>query len=547
MQELKTQLEAAGSKVVEVIRSDSSLEPQAGFIRLEPNEPTSYEQLLNLMQELEEPVTSIIYGWSAQTYVPDWKALQDYSALNEDYDVVHQLLATVLAEWEADIDLVFLTHQNQNVIHGAEKSSLHDHTVALMNVASQEMSPLRTAYIDLDTQESPKQTASRLLQELSNRQAHAHQEIAYRNGRRWLPYFETISFDHADPQPRKLGTCLVTGTLDKTEYFLIRHLLETYQAKVILLYPQEMETLFDQEWKQESEALKRLGDFQLVGCDYSNQQQLQKTIQGLTATRPLDGWIHALKNSDEKNISLVETTNETIVRAHFDTHVASMMKVFTQLREQQPGFVRVMSSLSSFVGGISYGAYSSSHALMDSLALLYAREATAREGGWSVINLDRVSDEDNTWLGAQEITAAFDLSMEQPELRQLVVSNRDVNELLLVNKTDHQETNTKAADFNRALVTSEFQSAETDTERTVVGLVEALFGFKGIGIADDFFDMGGDSLKAMMLINKLKKQEGITLEISDIFSNAVLKDLAELIDERKWLIEDEELENELVI
>ena len=57
-------------------------------------------------------------------------------------------------------------------------------------------------------------------------------------------------------------------------------------------------------------------------------------------------------------------------------------------------------------------------------------------------------------------------------------------------------------------------------------LFEDFFGIKGIGIQDNFFDLGGDSLRAMTLSNHIHKQFNIELSLKDFFENPTIQKLS---------------------
>jgi malonyl CoA-acyl carrier protein transacylase len=59
------------------------------------------------------------------------------------------------------------------------------------------------------------------------------------------------------------------------------------------------------------------------------------------------------------------------------------------------------------------------------------------------------------------------------------------------------------------------------------------FGFEPIGIRDDFFDLGGDSLKALLMITKINEAIGIELTMDEFFRNLTIEDLAAFVQDRQ--------------
>ncbi len=80
---------------------------------------------------------------------------------------------------------------------------------------------------------------------------------------------------------------------------------------------------------------------------------------------------------------------------------------------------------------------------------------------------------------------------------------------------------------------------ETETEQRVAAIWEALLDVSPVGAKDNFFRLGGHSLKAGQFINRLYKETGVLLAFSDVFHHAVLRQLAALIDKRQALLAQE--------
>jgi polyketide synthase PksN len=78
-------------------------------------------------------------------------------------------------------------------------------------------------------------------------------------------------------------------------------------------------------------------------------------------------------------------------------------------------------------------------------------------------------------------------------------------------------------------------------------LFESFFGLENIGVEDDFFELGGDSLKGMMLLKRIKKEFDINLSLKDFMMNVTIRSMSAKIDEIAWFKADVEMENEIKI
>ncbi|PWV46100.1 non-ribosomal peptide synthetase [Chitinophaga sp. S165] len=70
-----------------------------------------------------------------------------------------------------------------------------------------------------------------------------------------------------------------------------------------------------------------------------------------------------------------------------------------------------------------------------------------------------------------------------------------------------------------------YVAPETRAELTLVTALESIFRNRPIGIEDHFFSLGGDSIKAILLVSRVK-QAGYTLGIPDILNFPVVKEMA---------------------
>ncbi|WP_157450450.1 non-ribosomal peptide synthetase [Bradyrhizobium sp. ARR65] len=71
---------------------------------------------------------------------------------------------------------------------------------------------------------------------------------------------------------------------------------------------------------------------------------------------------------------------------------------------------------------------------------------------------------------------------------------------------------------------------QTETEKAVAALWSELLGVDGIGIEDDFFDLGGQSMTAVGLVARLRTAFDVNLELATLFERPNIAELSEAID-----------------
>jgi amino acid adenylation domain-containing protein len=77
----------------------------------------------------------------------------------------------------------------------------------------------------------------------------------------------------------------------------------------------------------------------------------------------------------------------------------------------------------------------------------------------------------------------------------------------------------------------EYVAPRTETEIQLVAIWQEILGRENIGVKDNFFDLGGHSLRATRLAAQLHKVFNARIELKDLFAQPVLEDQARLIDQ----------------
>ncbi|MCP4148195.1 MAG: AMP-binding protein, partial [bacterium] len=72
-----------------------------------------------------------------------------------------------------------------------------------------------------------------------------------------------------------------------------------------------------------------------------------------------------------------------------------------------------------------------------------------------------------------------------------------------------------------------YRAPTNETEKKLVEIWQEVLGLKPIGITDNFFEMGGHSLKAITIISKIKKIFQVELPLPKLFENPFIKNQAQ--------------------
>ena len=82
-------------------------------------------------------------------------------------------------------------------------------------------------------------------------------------------------------------------------------------------------------------------------------------------------------------------------------------------------------------------------------------------------------------------------------------------------------------------VTTEYVAPTSELQNSVVNVWQEILGLKQIGMHDNFFEIGGSSLKGVQLIAQLKRHLSIELGIVDLFAAPTVSTMTELIEQQR--------------
>ena len=90
----------------------------------------------------------------------------------------------------------------------------------------------------------------------------------------------------------------------------------------------------------------------------------------------------------------------------------------------------------------------------------------------------------------------------------------------------------KALPVIESVVAEEYQAPENETEERLCKLFEEILVQETVGRNDNFFDIGGHSLRATRLANRIEAEFQVTVKLKEIFENPTVERLAELLQSR---------------
>lgn len=129
----------------------------------------------------------------------------------------------------------------------------------------------------------------------------------------------------------------------------------------------------------------------------------------------------------------------------------------------------------------------------------------------------------------QLIVSTYDLSLRIAQDNPF--KDVDVSETL--EKADSSKSLHTRPELNQPYV-----APETETEQTLVEIWQAFLGIEQIGIHDDFFELGGDSLLGTQVMSRIRETFQVELPIGGLFEDPTVSGLAKQIEAIRWGVQE---------
>jgi acyl carrier protein len=88
-----------------------------------------------------------------------------------------------------------------------------------------------------------------------------------------------------------------------------------------------------------------------------------------------------------------------------------------------------------------------------------------------------------------------------------------------------------APDAERPALAEAFVAPRTPAEKTLASIWTKLLNINRIGVNDNYFELGGDSLLATQLVSQVRRVFDVDFPLVELFRHPTLAELAALIEE----------------
>jgi amino acid adenylation domain-containing protein len=449
-------------------------------------------------------------------------------------------LAALKAE---NIELVVLTNDCTGAFSDdfiSEKGSI----LGAVRVIPQEYPSIHTRLVELPSGDALQQATGRLLlRELAETQS-VHTVITYYRNRRWVESFEAISIsDNENNNLRKWGTYLITGAMGDVGMILANHLASVYKANLVLTGrtsltngPAEKVKLL----KEKIASLEAKGARVLYfAADTADTESMRNVLNETKETfGKLNGVIHAVGVLSEDTFVPMAMMADKLSNLQAQAHakVAGARVLADLLAAESLDFCLLTSSISAVLGGHAFGGYAAVNIYTDLAVRSLNKSSTFP---WITVDLDvwQVSAEGAEFsIESAEGGALLENVLKLLPAEHVIVSVADLNRRIAHNRRKFQAQNAlpeegaAIASVDRPDIMAEYVAPETPTQHKLVAIWQEVLGYKQLGILDDFFELGADSLRVVAVNGRIGKAFGINIPLKVFFSNRNIAKLADYID-----------------
>jgi len=554
---LDAELRLLGYEVVRVRAGAVFAREDARTYTLDPAQPADFTALFDDLYEHKALPQRIAYLWGVtgeNLAGRDWERVGRYCG---------SLLSLVQALLPSRrVELIIIADQMRDV---SGETSIDPAKAALLGPLSTipwEYPGLTCRAIDISSPGSaawrPGRLAARLVRELGAPEA--DRIVALRADHRWVSDLDPVRMHGgANSLPasglfRRGGVYVITGGLDDIGLRLAHAVAEMAEAKLILIctrafpddgpHPLSAAPITVEQQLQELEAL---------GCEvlpirlevFNTQHLEQAFCQAESRFGRITGVIHAADMSSPRFLALIKDLNMASLDRYWDERQQALTALEECLRRREVDFCVLMSSLASEVGGMGQMAHTTASLYLDAFAHRHNRNGDCP---WVVVNWDlwKAEEERAGALGKIAMTPsegadAFQrIAQAGPVARILVATTDPRFRQEAIRKMHESRTMPEPGEaangvtdptgnHKRPDLPTPYEPPRNEDENAVAELWQDVLGIDQIGIHDNFFDLGGQSLLATQLVSRLQQIFKINVELDIFFSAPTIAELTEAL------------------
>ncbi|OYD88335.1 hypothetical protein CDG77_24295 [Nostoc sp. 'Peltigera membranacea cyanobiont' 213] len=387
--------------------------------------------------------------------------------------------------------------------------------------------------------------------------------VAYRDRYRWIQTFDSVHLSAVADKNilRKEGVYLFPGGLESFAVVLAGYLAKTLQTKLIFIedspFPENDEYLHwleNHSQKDEvSRKIQRILTLEELGAevlvmraDSTNYEQMHQ-ILGSDNIGQIHGVISSVGITRENIFLSIAEIQKTELEKLLDTQIHKITILEKVLQNQKLDFCIILSSLSSVIGGFGLALYSGVNQLIDTFTQRHNQTSYLP---WKIINLDKLQLNATQEEKILTQTSGVELAITETESievfkrvfslaegTQVVVSTLDIKarceyaSRMLRDRTFKGDSIANAkfsnqldssSHYSRPNLSNSYVAPTNELEKQIVEIWQEVLAITEVGIYDNFYELGGDSLIATQLVSRLRAKFPVELPLRDLLLQATI-------------------------
>jgi amino acid adenylation domain-containing protein/non-ribosomal peptide synthase protein (TIGR01720 family) len=558
---LVKRLESDSHEVIVVTQGEEFRMVNDNQYTLNPHRGEQYQELFDHLGCFDKIPSRIVHLWGIYEEKAGGSLEIGKSQDSGFYSLVYLVKALSKESRQESVEISIVTNNMQEVTGEENLYPGKATVISPVLVIPQEHPSLFCRSIDIilpkPGSSREKRVITQLKAELSSKSL--DRVIALRGNHRSVRVFKPIRLEEIqeDALPlRKKGVYLITGGLGKIGLTIAGYLSRRFQAKLILTgrstFParDQWEHWLTSHDEQDSlsRKIRKLQQLESLGAkvmifsaDTADREQMKRAIaRAEEQLGSINGVIHLAGLAEGDTFQVMEKLKKSECEQHFQAKVYGLMVLENLLKDKKLDFCWLMSSVSTVLGGLQFAAYAAANAFMDAFV---SKHNQSNETPWISVDWDGMRQED-TVIGFKRI-----LSLYRQGLNQVVVSDggnlqdridKWVKLESFRDQGDHQKEDMTSY-YPRPDLLNPYVSPQNQIEREIAGILQKLFGFEQVGVQDDFFELGGDSLraitvisrvhKALNVISRVHKALNVEIPLTGFFKRPTIQQLAQYIEQ----------------
>ncbi|MEH2112706.1 MAG: beta-ketoacyl synthase N-terminal-like domain-containing protein [Nostoc sp.] len=402
--------------------------------------------------------------------------------------------------------------------------------------------------------------------------------VAYRDSYRWVQTFEPIRLESTVQEKiplKKQAVYLFPGGLESIEVVIAEYLATTLQAKLIFIenldFPEKDNFSYWLETHtQQDEVSCKIQNFLaleksatqvlVIRVDTTDDKQIHQSLS-FNNLGQINGVIYSGGINRENLFCSIPEIDNIESKELFNFQLNQITILEKILQNINLDFCIIFSSLSSILGGFGLGLYSAANHFIDTFTNRHNQNSSLP---WYIINwdklqidtaqdqkiLEQISGADST-INSKEIVEVFKRIFTLEKGTQIVVSTVDIKSrndylLNLGSLADSKSFNQLelSSRYSRPNLSNAYVAPSNEFEKQITVIWQEVLRLTEVGIYDNFYELGGDSLIATQLVSRLRSKFPVYLPLRDLLLQAMIPaKQAEMIEEL-MLAKIEELSEE---